>query len=504
MARGRRPCYHQGRPATESAPNPVPHPNAIAYLMLALWPGVAYLLWRRTDPQRALIWTLLAGYLLLPPIAAFNLPAVPDFDKTSIPSLAALALAVLVARARISFLPASMTGRILIACFVLSPLATVLTNTDPIPNAVYTVQGMRIYDSIAAMATQAIQVLPFFLARHFLASPAALRRLNIALILAGLVYAGPMLLETVTSPQMNIWVYGFFQHEFAQSIRGGGYRPFMFLQHGLWVAFFALMCLMAMAAILREGPAERRPGLLLGLVFFALLLAACKSFGPIAYGLAFVPLILAAPRRAQILLAAALAGLVVVYPLLRGGHLIPLESLVAFADSISGARAESLAYRIQNEERLLAHAALRPLFGWGGYARNLIADPVTGQVLTVPDGAWVIVLGIYGWLGYLAAFGLLALPLLLLGREALVPEGGRSGAGQELSGRFSSHVAATALMLAANLMDLLPNATLTPLTWLMAGALLGHAEALRQARHDAGRGLHAGAAAARPPRRTVI
>ena len=43
-------------------------------------------------------------------------------------------------------------------------------------------------------------------------------------------------------------------------------------------------------------------------------------------------------------------------------------------------------------------------------------------------------------------------------------------------------MAALALMLAANLLDLLPNATLEPLTWLMAGALLGQAEILRQER----------------------
>ena len=34
-----------------------------------------------------------------------------------------------------------------------------------------------------------------------------------------------------------------------------------------------------------------------------------------------------------------------------------------------------------------------------------------------------------------------------------------------------------ALMLGINMIDLIPNATLTPLTWLMAGAILGYAEA---------------------------
>lgn len=33
-----------------------------------------------------------------------------------------------------------------------------------------------------------------------------------------------------------------------------------------------------------------------------------------------------------------------------------------------------------------------------------------------------------------------------------------------------------ALILVFNLFDLLPNSPLTPMTWLLAGALLGHAE----------------------------
>jgi hypothetical protein len=36
-----------------------------------------------------------------------------------------------------------------------------------------------------------------------------------------------------------------------------------------------------------------------------------------------------------------------------------------------------------------------------------------------------------------------------------------------------------ALLLAINLIDMIPNATLTPLTWLIAGTLLGMAEALQ-------------------------
>ena len=480
-----------GQPQPPKALTPVVSPNILAYFMITIWPVVAYVLYLRLDPARALIWTILAGYLILPPLTVYNLPVVPDFDKTSIPNLSALALAVFMLGDRVSLVPQGLVGRGLMVLFVLSPFATVLTNGDPIEIFDGDVQGMRIYDSVAAVSNQLIRILPFFLARRYLADAGAMRALCVALVAAGFAYSVPMLIETQLSPQMNVWIYGFFQHDFLQTIRAGGFRPVVFLQHGLWVAFFTLMCLMASVLLLREGPAARRPYWLLAVGYMALLLLACKSFGPIIYALALLPVLLFAPRRAQVLLALLLALIVVIYPLLRGAHLVPLDAILAYAESISPARAESLAYRIGNEEQLLDHAAKRPWFGWGGYGRNLILDPVTGRILTIPDGEWIITLGIYGWFGYIAEFGLVALPLVWLGREALPNRGAQ----------ISLHAAGIALILAANLLDLLPNGTLVSLTWLMAGALLGHAEMLRNARiAKAGPGAQPSPA----PRRTVI
>jgi hypothetical protein len=44
------------------------------------------------------------------------------------------------------------------------------------------------------------------------------------------------------------------------------------------------------------------------------------------------------------------------------------------------------------------------------------------------------------------------------------------------------YLAALALIVAINMVELLPNATLSPWTWLLAGALLGRAQTLRSAR----------------------
>ena len=469
-------------------------PNLLAYIALALWPVVAWQMWKRLDRARALIWTILGGYLILPPIAAFNFPVIPDLDKSTIPNLAALGCALWLCGERISFLPKSWLGRVLIGVYVLMPFGTVLTNGDPLIFQQGSIQGMKVYDSLAAVAYQLIALMPFFLARRYLASPEGLRTLLFALTAAGLAYSLPMIVEAVMSPQINVWVYGFFQHDFFQTIRYGGYRPVVFLPHGLWVAFFAFMAMTAGFVVLRRSPPEARPKALMVWLYLAVMLVICRSAGPVIYALAVLPLILLAPPRWQLLMAALLGALVISYPTLRGAHLVPVDQILAYADTLSPERAYSLRFRIENEELLLARAQERPIFGWGGYGRAFTHDPVTGQTQNIADGAWVILMGNYGWVGYLAEFGLTALPLFLLGLAALrLPRAD-----------LSPWTGAVALILGANMVDLLPNATHIPFTWLMAGALLGEAERLASLRADRlafarREGLHGG-----KPLKTVI
>lgn len=465
-------------------------PNAFAFVMLAVWPLVTIWLWRRFDPARALIWTILGGYLILPPLTVINLPVVPDLDKASIPSLMALVCVLFVRRDTVSFWPEGLTGKALLCVFLLSPFATVLTNGDPLYFELNQIQGMRIYNSVAAVANQGIALLPFFLARRYLAGPEAMRALLGALVAAGVAYSIPMLIESRFSPQMNVWFYGFFQHDFFQTIRFGGYRPVVFLQHGLWVAFFTLMCVLSALILLRQASPEARPKALVALLYLLFMLYICKSAGVVIYAVLLGPLLLLLPPRWLAIVAAVLAVLVLAYPALRGLHVVPLDKILAFAQDLSPDRAYSLQFRIRNEEMLLLRAEERPWFGWGGYGRNFLHDPVTGESINIADGAWIIILGIYGWLGYMAEFGLTALPLLLIGRESL----------RDAERLISPVVAGVGMILAANLLDLLPNATHVPLTWLVAGALMGEAERLArvraaQRREDWQSGLHGGRAA---------
>lgn len=450
----------------------MPTANLLAYAVLLLWPLVAVILFSRLDPARALIWTILGGYMLLPPVIAIDLPMVPDFDKYSIPNLAAAGAVIFVLNKRFGIWPDGLLGRALILIYVLSPFATVLTNTDMIHFVQESLPAMRIYDSVAVVANQFIVLLPFFLARRFLSTPDALKSIVKVMVAAGLIYSVPMLYEVRMSPQLNLQLYGYFQHDFSQAIRFGGYRPFVFMPHGLWVAFFALMAFLASVSVLRAGPASERPRQFFVMLYLCAVLIMCRSAGAWVYALALSPLVLLASRRLQLKLAAILAIIVITYPLLRGLNLIPVDQIVDIAMSVNAERGASLNFRIQNEELLLARADERALFGWGGYGRNLLHDPFTGRISIIADGGWIITLGTFGWLGYIAEFGLLVLPLFLLMRET------RYVASNELS----PYIGVLALILAINLVDMLPNDTLIPFTWLIAGALLGYAEALARLR----------------------
>ena len=417
-------------------------PNALAYLMLAAWPLITLVMFRRWPIERALIWSLLGAYMVLPPPpAAFDFPLMPPLTKESLPSLATFVICLIHAKARIG-LPA-----------------------------------LGLKDMVALVLLQAILLLPFLLARQHLATPKGLRELVVALMLGGLIYSLPMLLEVRLSPQLNIWIYGYFQHSFEQMMRSGGFRPIVFMYHGLWVAFFTVMAMTCAIALAREADVRRRIFYLLAALYLGGVLVLCKSLGSLIYGVYLAPLALFLPTRMQIRIAGVMAVVAIAYPVLKGAGLIPVDWILEQAAKVDPERANSLRFRLDNEDILMERALEKPLFGWGSWGRNHILNPITGVIETVTDGRWIILIGIFGWVGYLAEFGLVALPVLMLwvyGRRL----------GDAAHVRLIGPVA---LLLAINLIDMLPNATLTPLTWLFAGAVLGLAETARHQRPETSR-----------------
>lgn len=455
-------------------------PNTFAYLMLMIWPLVCLGLFRAMPPERAVIWSILGGYLILPPLAEFNLPLVPSMNKFSIASLSAFALALFYLQHRVPLWPRYWPARILMLGFVLGAIPTVLTNTEPVIYRIMTengpidfetlrIPGLRLRDMGSFMSNQLIVLAPFLLGRFYLASETGMRELLVALMIAGLIYSVPALLEVRISPQLNTWIYGFFQHSFEQMMRDGGFRAIVFLPHGLWVALFFVSTIVAAATLTRNAPAETRHKFLLATAYLCIVLYANKSMASMIYALMLLPVIFLASTRQMILLACSFGVLAVFYPVLRQAGMIPLDAILAQAEAINPDRAHSLQFRLDNENELLERAREKWLFGWGGWGRNLVHDAETGEILTIPDGRWIITFGAFGWFGYISEMGLLAMPLILLFWYS------RKAAGRTLS----PFAAALALILGITMVDMLLNDTLVPFVWLIAGAALGYAERLR-------------------------
>lgn len=444
-------------------------------LAIFTWPLISIIFFRTMRLPLAVIVTVLGGYLLLPENTAWDLPVLPGFDKDTVPVLSALILgSIFMARAQEGnilqgLLPGHWIARLLLLVLALSAFLTVITNPDGLTYPTRFLPGLSPYDAFSAVSGTIMMALPLLLARKYLASPATHRLLLVAFCAAGLAYSLPALFEVRMSPQLNNWVYGFFPHSWAQHFRSGGWRPVVFLQHGLFLGIFLSMAVLATTGLIQMDK-PRRGKLILASVWLLATLLLSKNLGATMITLILLPVALFLGTRGQFLVAAVIAGVFLSYPLLRSAHVLPIEQITELVEDIDPQRASSFLTRLENEERMLAKAFERPFFGWGGWGRSRVYDE-TGNDITIADGYWIIALGVDGWFGYLSRMGLLTAPVFLL-----ILKCRRDGVGMESS--------ILALILAANLIDMVPNSSITPLSWLLAGALWGRVEFGKEAAAD--------------------
>jgi hypothetical protein len=443
-------------------------PNWFAYFALASWPLVALYLYSTRPLAEATLWTILGAVLLLPTGAAIKLQGIPALDKVSVGNLAALIGCLLVSRRPPRFWNGFGIVEALVLTCLISPFITAELNTDPI------VIGNRIlppedhYDAVSSVVGALLFILPFFLGRQFLNSSADVEKILRTLVIAGLLYSIPTLFEVRMSPQLHNWIYGFFPVSVAPEMRGGGaFRPVVFLATGLALTFFMMTTVAAAACLWRtrarvvQLPAAAITG------YLTTVLLLCNSLAAQLYGALALVLIRLTKPRLQVLVAVVLVSIALLYPMLRAGDLVPTATMVDAAATFSNTRAGSLQMRFDQEKQLLDHANPRLFFGWGRWGRNRVYDE-SGNDISLTDGSWAIVVGIFGLVGFFVQFTLLSLPVFRAAFALKFTE----------SAHDKIQLATLTLIVAISVFDLLPNAFLTPWTWLIAGALLGRAERL--------------------------
>jgi hypothetical protein len=441
-------------------------PNWFAYIALVTWPFVAIWLFATRPLTQAILWTVLGAQLILPVGTTIKIAMIPQFDKNSIPSICLLIGCLFASRSPWRFGKPGIAA-ILVAAYVVGPLFTAQLNGDAILFGDRVLPGVDWYDGTSAVIAAIISLIPFLVGRQFFRENDDIEAIFLALVCAALVYSMPLLFEIRMSPQLHYLFYGYSPSQFAQSVRGDGYRPMVFMGHGLIAAMFLVSAVIAAATLWRAKitifklPAGPLTAYLGGILIL------CKSLGAAVYGAFLIPAVRLLKPRTQGRIAVVLVSISLLYPSLRFFDLFPTRYLVESASVISEDRGGSLKYRFDNEDILLARALERPFFGWGRYGRNRVYEENSGNDNSVTDGLWIIALGTSGILGFIAQFGVLTLGVF---RAAPVLKSSRDGI----------LLSALSLIVSVNILDLLPNSGLLPWTWLLCGALLGRAERLSE------------------------
>ena len=366
------------------------------------WIPVVLWLFSRLRAHHAVIAGFFLAWMFLPQYA-IPLPGLPDYGKVFAASLGIL-LGTMLFNASIFFTFRFRTVDVPMSAWCLIPFFTALSN------------GLGAYEGVASVLDRILLWgVPWFIGRLYFGSVSRLRDLAIGIFIGGLIYMPFCLFEVVMSPRLHRIIYGFHPHVFGQAKRGGGWRPVVFMEHGLMTAMWmtsATLC----GLLVIKGKCLRlpwaKPALLWGTWFaLAATTVLCKSTGALfllllGVGLYFGSRLIRSRLPLYLLIALPLA-----YMVLRGTGLWTGQNLVDAAARVASVeRAGSLEFRIKNENVLIEKALSRPALGWGRFRRSFVRDDA-GEIVSVPDGLWVLAIGQDGVLG-----------LVFLSLVLLVPE----------------------------------------------------------------------------------
>jgi hypothetical protein len=254
-----------------------------------------------------------------------------------------------------------------------------------------------------------------------------------------------------------------------EAIRYGGYRPVVFMTHGLAVGMWMVVATLAAWWLWRSKSLASLGGWRLPMSWAVGLLAVTtvlvKSTGALALGIVGAAALYQTRwwRWPVFFLV-----LLVIAPLYISTRATGVWSGTGFVNLVKTRldedRAASMAFRFENEDLLLARALQKPAFGWGdtGLGRQVARRKKTDKPEAVTDGFWIIVLGNYGVIGLTAVYAMMLLPAL---RFAWT-----------YSPRLWSQPAlaagaVTAVILILYMIDNLANAMFQPVFVLMAGGL---------------------------------
>jgi hypothetical protein len=432
------------------------------FVPLALFgflPLVLYL-FNRFPAQRAVVVSAVVGYLFLPQVGFVAkypiVSGIPPYEKISALSYCVLLATILFDSKRLSsFQPGWIDLPMLIWC--LCPIAAQVSN-DLSP----------ISPTTGQIITWGV---PYFLGRIYFNDLAGLRQLAIGIFAGGMVYIPLCLLEMRISPTLHLRVYGYHARlDFAQTMRYGGYRPTVFLEHGLWVGMWMMAATLLGIVLWRTRVIKKLwnypMNWLVPVLFVTMILV--KSTGAYLYlaigiGIWFTSRWL----RTALPMLLLCVGISIFLYLGATGELYKIPQVNAFlvaSETSNNDRSQSVAFRIGNEKLLSAKARLKMTFGWGDSGGNRIYDEM-GQDISVTDSLWIIAFGQQGVVGLTSFTVAMVLPSLGFVFLRYPPS--------TWSNRKVAPAVGLALILVLYMLDSVLNAMTCPVFMLANGGLAG-------------------------------
>ncbi|MBE9144850.1 O-antigen ligase domain-containing protein [Planktothrix mougeotii] len=383
-----------------------------AQLALLLLLPTVLLLFKRFSTDRAVVISFILAWLFLPQRAVFSFPGLPDYDRATATSYSIMLATYLYHPQRFrTFKFGWLDIPMLMWC--ISPFMASITN------------DLGAYDGFSSMLTQIVEYgIPYFLGRLYLNSLKGLQELAMGIFISGIIYAPLCWLESVISPQLHRMVYGYHGiHQFSQSYRLGGYRPNVFMKHGLSVGMWMMAATLIALWLWQSGTLKKFLNIPMMFWFIGLYIThlIVRSTGAYMYMFFGVVILFCAKlcRTAFPLLLLILMLSSYLYLGVTGNFTgKQADQIIEVATQMAGAeRAASLEFRFDNEELLVVKAKQRMWFGWGGWGRNRIYaySESEGKLkdISVTDSLWIIAYGINGAFGVIGIFGTSLIPPLM-------------------------------------------------------------------------------------------
>ncbi len=370
--------------------------------MLWLWVPITLVIFSQFAVRRAILISYLTGWMFLPQ-AMIAMPGLPDLTKMSVTAIGVLLGVCWRDFSRMSAYQFRWFDVPVLAWCLAAPIAASVLN------------GLGLYDGLSeALRSTLLWAVPYFIGRQYFNDRQGVRDLAIALFVGGLIYMPLCWFEMRFSPQLHNKVYGYHAHSFAQTKRGDGFRPTVFMEHGLMVSLWMASASLVGIWLWVTGIVKKiwHIPMQYAVPVLVLTTALGKSMNSLLLMIAGSATLILSKYIPMRILAIALVAAAPIYCVVRITGSWGGDAAITMTQMIAPDRVLSLQFRFDNEMMLMDRAMERPIFGWGGQNRMAVRDD-DGKIISVTDGLWIIALGQRGMFGLIALLGTILVPAVL-------------------------------------------------------------------------------------------